>query len=116
MDAPAGDAAPGDAPPESSGPDDRATSTSCDGSIALPTDGAPGAACAQCLETNCAPSLTTCKGDCLCVSSVECLSAHEDNYTLCPEALSAIGAGNPGLTAVAGCLAMSCVAVCNPNG
>jgi hypothetical protein len=57
-----------------------------------------------------------CEGDCVCVSSLECLAVNENNYTLCPDALTAIGAGNPGLTAVAGCLAMSCVAVCNPNG
>jgi hypothetical protein len=54
-----------------------------------------------------------CQLDCLCVSSIECLAVQGDNYTLCPDALSAIGAGNPGLTAVAACIAMNCISVCN---
>jgi hypothetical protein len=112
----AADTSAGDATPEANGAvDSTSTANACDGSIALPSDGAPGAACAQCLEANCGSSLTMCKADCDCVSSIECLASHADNYTLCPDALTAIGAGNPGLMAVAACLAMSCVMVCNPG-
>ena len=96
--------------------DSGAMPLSCDGSvssISFPTGTAPGAACAQCLQTKCASALTTCAPDCLCASSVACLASHEDNYTLCPDALSAIGAGNPGLTAVAGCIPMNCLSACN---
>jgi hypothetical protein len=87
----------------------------CDASIVLPTDGSTGTACGKCIEDHCASSLATCQLDCLCVSSIECLSVNDDNYTLCPDALSAIGAGNAGLTAVAGCIAMNCLLVCNPT-
>lgn len=93
---------------------DSATSSGpCDASIALPTDGSTGTACGKCIEDHCASGLATCQLDCLCVSSIECLAVNNDNYTLCADALSAIGAGNPGLTAVAGCIAMNCLSVCN---
>jgi hypothetical protein len=93
---------------------DSATSSGpCDASIVLPTDGSTGTACGRCIEDHCASGLATCQLDCLCVSSIECLAVNNDNYTLCADALSAIGAGNPGLTAVAGCIAMNCVSVCN---
>jgi hypothetical protein len=95
------------------GLESSASSEPCDASIVLPTDGSTGTPCGQCIKAHCASALATCQLDCLCVSSIECLAVHNDNYTLCADALSAIGAGNPGLTAVAGCIAMSCVSVCN---
>ena len=94
-------------------PDASTSSDLCDASILLPADGSAGTECGQCLETHCATSLATCQLDCMCASSIECLAIHDDNYTLCPEALSAIGAGNAGLTAVASCIAMSCISACN---
>jgi hypothetical protein len=85
----------------------------CDASIVLPTDGATGTACGKCIEDHCGSGLATCQLDCLCVSSIECLAANDNNYTLCTDALAAIGAGNPGLTVVARCIAMSCISLCN---
>jgi hypothetical protein len=96
-----------DASMEASGP-----VVPCDAAIVLPTGTATGGACGDCLMKNCMPALTTCQNDCVCVSSVECLAVNVDNYTLCPEALSAIGAGNEGLKAIAACIPPMCP-VCN---
>jgi hypothetical protein len=71
-----------------------------------------GAACGECLAMKCASQLAACQNDCLCVSSIDCLAANMDNYTVCPDALSAIGAGNCGLTGLAACIVGSCP-VCN---
>jgi hypothetical protein len=95
------------------GQETSSSSEPCDASIRLPTDGGTGTACGLCLEQHCASALAMCQLDCLCVSSIECLAVNANNYTLCQDALAAIGAGNAGLTAAAGCIAMSCVSVCN---
>jgi len=84
----------------------------CDAALVLPTNSAAASACSQCLQKNCMPDLAMCT-DCACISAIECLAANNDNYPMyCPQALSAIGAGNPGLTALAGCIPMFC-SVCN---
>lgn len=87
----------------------------CDASsIQLPTDGgATVAACSRCLMSNCSAALATCSTDCVCVSGIECLVANADNATLCPAAMSALGAGNAGLTAISGCLPMNCEDPCH---
>jgi hypothetical protein len=87
--------------------------TECDAAIVLPEAGAKGGDCAACLQEKCMPALTTCSTDCVCVRGVECLSVNLDNYTLCPEAMAALGMGNEGLTAIGACLPGSCP-VCNP--
>jgi len=71
-----------------------------------------GAACGQCLQSKCASDLTACQNDCLCVSSITCLAANNDLYVKCEAALSAIGAGNRGLTDLAACIVSNCP-VCN---
>jgi hypothetical protein len=80
----------------------------CDAAIDLPTDGATASACSKCLEANCMPALAICEKDCVCTQGIECLAANSINYTLCPTAMSAIGAGNAGLTALGQCIPMSC--------
>jgi hypothetical protein len=95
--------------------DSSAAAPTCDAAIILPTDGSTGSACGKCIEAHCASELAMCRPDCLCVSSIQCLAVNDDNYTLCMDALSVIGAGNAGLTAVAGCIAMNCISVCNPT-
>jgi len=71
-----------------------------------------GAACGQCLQSKCASDLTACQNDCLCVSSITCLADNNDLYVKCEAALSAIGAGNRGLTDLAACIVSNCP-VCN---
>ena len=93
--------------------DVTAPSEPCDAAIVLPTGGATGAACGECLMAHCASDLATCQmTNCQCVTAIECLAANQDNYTMCPDALPAIGAGNVGLTALAKCIVDSCT-VCN---
>ncbi|MGH7434726.1 MAG: hypothetical protein ACRENE_03550 [Polyangiaceae bacterium] len=114
-----GGGSPGsEASTESGAEDSQDASTAaptCDAAIVLPTDGSTGTACGQCIAAHCVSELALCQPDCLCASSIQCLAVHDDNYTLCMGALAAIGAGNAGLTAVAGCIAMNCVSVCNPT-
>ncbi len=84
----------------------------CDAALVLPMTSAAVSACSQCLQTNCMPDLAMCT-DCECISAIECLAANNDNYPMaCPQALTAIGMSNPGLTALAGCIPMHCQ-VCN---
>lgn len=107
-----GDAAGGDG--GGSAPEDSSTpSVPCDASIVFPVGTAMGAACGQCLQTMCTSDLAKCQDDCLCVSSINCLAVNADNYTMCPDALSAIGAGNLGLMTLAACLVSNCNQVCN---
>ncbi len=88
----------------------------CDAALVLPEGTAKGGACSDCLKQNCMPALSTCESDCVCVRSLECLVVNNNNYTVpaCAEALSAIGAGNKGLTAIQACLPGSCP-VCNES-
>jgi hypothetical protein len=84
----------------------------CDAALVLPMNSAAVSACSQCLQTNCMSDLAMCT-DCSCISAIECLAANNDNYSMsCPQALSAIGMGNPGLMALAACIPMHC-SVCN---
>jgi hypothetical protein len=96
--------------------DDGGSQSSGDGgcgAIELPMDAAAAAACSTCLTANCSAELATCSTDCVCVSGVECLAANLDNATLCPSALSALGAGNVGLMAIGACLPMKCENPCH---
>jgi hypothetical protein len=85
----------------------------CDASLQLPTDAGHIDACTVCLKANCMSALTMCSQDCVCVAGLECLVANDTNATLCPEAMSALGAGDPGLTAVFGCLPNKCDGMCH---
>jgi hypothetical protein len=82
----------------------------CDAAIDLPTSGATASTCSKCLQANCMPALAICEKDCVCTEGIECLAANSINYTLCGSAMSAIGAGNAGLTALGQCIPMSCQA------
>jgi hypothetical protein len=104
---------------ETGAPEDAAAApvTPCDAALSLPTDGGPGTACGQCIETNCATDLTTCQMDCVCQQSLECLVPNDNNYTLCMNnALPAISAGDVGLMDVAACITNKCNAICNGGG
>jgi hypothetical protein len=109
-----GDAAGGgnDAAEEPSGP-----VVPCDAAIVLPTSGgAAGAACGACIESKCMKELQTCGDDCVCVSGIECVvPTRTFNFTLCAEAMSALGAGNVGLMGIAGCVASNCQVCFNPD-
>jgi hypothetical protein len=80
----------------------------CDAALALPTGTATASACSKCLQANCMSALATCVKDCVCTEGIECLAANSINYTQCGTAMSAIGAGNAGLTALGQCIPMSC--------
>jgi hypothetical protein len=93
-----------------------ATMPCADASLVLPTGSAKGGACGDCLKKNCMQELSTCAQDCVCTRSLECVIVNNNNYTVpaCAEALSAIGAGNKGLTAIQACLPGSC-SICNES-
>ena len=89
----------------------------CDAAIKFPASGA-GSACGACITKNCMTELGVCHNDpngCLCTTSIECLAKNANNYTLCADALSAIGAGDDGLTMLAACITSHCMAPCSPT-
>ena len=106
---PSGEGGAEDAPEEPAAP-----TVPCDAAISLPTGSAAGGACGDCLQSKCMAQLAICKDDCTCVTSIECLAvnAGPGAYGHCMEAMAALGAGDNGLTMVAGCIAQTCT-VCN---
>jgi hypothetical protein len=83
-----------------------------DAMLDLPKGSAPGGACGDCLQSMCTAELAVCMDDCQCIAAIECLAVNADNYTLCPTALTIIGAGDNGLKLLAACIVMKCP-VCN---
>jgi hypothetical protein len=106
------DASMGSPPADGGGDATMEPTAPCDAALVLPEGTAKGGACGDCLKQNCMAALTTCQSDCVCVSAEECLVVNNDSFTICNDALSAIGAGNPGLTALGACIPAKCM-VCN---
>jgi hypothetical protein len=97
---------------------DASAATMCDAvSLAAPSD-AGAAACFACLAMKCMSQVAMCSTDCTCAPAYACLEQNStgdslnSGFSLCQDAVNAIGNGNGPLTAVTQCSTTSCNAEC----